>query len=328
VVFPITTQGVGEPSFYSFGPVYDPFPRGSDDSYIQISPDRTMMVFNMNISKNIVNQPNEASPLELYDFEAGTGVLSNRRVLGAFPNIMTLIFSPDNSKLYMGSYNWDKWPPMYGLLYQFDLSAGSLSDIIQSRDSIKWGFRPIKNLPDTIVPLPSFKLQLGPDGRLYNGAMGIQQNEHGVMQRMLFYLDRPNAPLRQTGSKYRYLDSPNNKNLLTNYTVEQSFPNFMQYYFNGLEPIDNSITPDECAKIKLTLYPNPSDDVLFIKSSIENCLFPAQIKIYNVMGQFLQETRVVNGPFPKLDLSAYASGIYFLVIQTFNRTEVKKVIKK
>lgn len=329
VIFPVTTQGVGKPSFYSFGPAYDPFPGGVSDGCIQISPDRSMMAFNMNISENIVGKKNEVSPLELYDFDAGTGTISDRRVLGEFPSIQTILFSPDNSKLYMGSYNWEKWPPMYGLLYQFDLSAGSLGDIIQSQDSIKWGFKPIKNLPDTIVPLPSFKLQLGPDGRLYNGAMGIQQNENGVMQRVLFYLDRPNAPLRQTKPEYRYLDSPNNKSLRTDpYLSEQSFPNFMQYYFNGLEPVDNSITPDECANIKLTLYPNPTEDFLSVKSSIENCLFPARIKIYNALGQYLQEVRVVTEPFPKIDLRTYPSGIYFLVMETFNRAEVKKVVKK
>lgn len=329
VIFPITSQGVGEPLFYSFGPVYGPFPTGAANGYIQISPNRTMMVFNMNISENIVGEKNKISPLELYDFDAGTGEIDNRRVLGEFPSIQTLLFSPDNSKLYMGSYNWENWPPMYGLLYQFDLSTGSLGDIIQSKDSIKWKFTPIINLPDTIVPLPSFKLQLGPDGRLYNGAMGIQQNDSGVMQRVLFYLNRPNAPLRKTEPKYKYLDSPNNKNLRTDpYLSEQSFPNFMQYYFNGLEPADNSITPDECANIELTLYPNPTEDFLSIKSSIENCLFPARIKIYNALGQYLQEVRVVNEPFAEIDLRTYPSGTYFLVMQTFNRVEVKKVVKK
>ena len=324
-VFLITAQGVGEPAFHAFGPVYDAYRYGG---VAQISPDRSMMAFNINVDRNLSGQANnETSPLEVYDFDANTGEISNRRVLGDFPSIMTLLFSPDNTKLYMGSYSWGE-PVLFGLLWQFDLSAGSIDEIIQSQDTIKWGFRPI-GLPDTDpVPLPSFKLQLGPDGRLYNGAMGIQRNENRIMQRVLFYLDRPNATLEEADPKFRYLDSPNNRNLRTDgFEVEQSFPNFMQYYFNGLEPVDN-VTPDECAGIVLTVYPNPSEDFLFVESSIENCLFPAHIGIYNASGQLLQETRVFREPFPKIDLRTYPSGVYFLIIETFNRTEVKKVIKK
>ncbi len=329
VIFPISNEGVGEPSFYSYGPIYDLFPTSIRHGMIQISPDRTMLAFNMNISENRVGQRNEASPLELYDFDASTGAISKRRVLGEYPNVMTVLFSPDNSKLYMGSYNWEsrsEAPPLYGLLWQFDLSAGSLDEIIQSQDSIKWGFNPLGIL-DT-VPLPSFKLQLGPDGRLYNGAMGIQQNENRVMQRVLFYLESPNAPLRNTKPDFVYLDSPNNKNLRTDpYHFEQSFPNFMQYYFNGLEPKQPIITPEECRNIEILVYPNPTEDFIRLEGSIENCLYPVQITIYNALGQLLRKIEVINEPFPEIDLSTYASGVYFTVIETFNRVEVKRIIK-
>lgn len=321
VVFPITAQGVGEPVFHAFGPVYDAYRYGG---VAQISPDRTLMVFNLNVSANVSGPGNETSPLEVYDFDANTGEIGNRRVLGEFPSIMSLLFSPDNSKLYMGSYHWEE-PALFGLLWQFDLSAGSLDEIIRSLDGRMWGYKP-PGITDT-VPLPSYKLQLAPDGRLYNGAMPRQLNGNGVMQRILFYLDRPNAPLAEAGPKFRYLDSPNNSNLPNPDVFERSFPNFMQYYFNGLELMD-IVTPDECAGIVLTVYPNPSEDFVFIKSSIENCLFPAYLRIYNASGQFLQEARVLSEPFPQIDLSTYSSGVYFLVIETFNRTEVKKVIKR
>jgi len=324
VVYPITAQGIMPPVFYPFGPAYDGSTYGG---MIQISPDRSMMAFNISISQNIDGQVNESSPLEWYDFDPSTGEISNRRVLGEFPSIFTLLFSPDNSKLYFGSYSSPK-PALYDLLWQYDLSAGSLDEIIQSLDSTTWGFKTSDRF-STPVPLPSFKLQLAPDGRLYNGAMPRYPNGNRVIHRILFYLDRPNAPLRNAEPKFRFLDSPNNTNLRTDgYGFEQAFPNFMQYYFNGLEPIDNSLTPGECAGIVLTVYPNPSEDFVSIKSSIDNCLFPANIKIYTASGQFLQEASIFSEPFPQIDIRTYPSGVYFLIIETFNRTEVKKLIKR
>ncbi|MFD2033397.1 T9SS type A sorting domain-containing protein [Belliella marina] len=323
VVFPITSQGVGQPILQAFGLSYDDYKYGG---MAQFSPDRSMLAFNINISRNSIPSVNEYSPLELYDFNAETGDLSNRRVLGNSPNIQSILFSPDNSKLYMGSYNLEE-PALYDLLWQYDLSANSLEDIIKSLDNITWGYK-LNDSFSTPAPLPSFKMQLGPDGRLYNGAMPRNFTETRDLQRMIFYLDNPNDPLDRVITKSRYLDSSNNRNQPNSGVFEQSFPNFMQYHFNGLDPIDNSTTQEDCAEITLTIYPNPSEDFVSIKGSIANCLFPAYIKIYNASGQFLQEVEVFNEPFPQIDIRTYPTGVYFLNIETFNRIEVKKVIKK
>lgn len=101
----------------------------------------------------------------------------------------------------------------------------------------------------------------------------------------------------------------------------------MQYYFNNLGPIDNNTTPDECASIELMLYPNPTSNIFSIKSNFENCLFPTRIKIYIDLGQILSAHEVLPKPFPSIDMSSYLAGIYYVRIETFNKSSIKKIIK-
>ncbi|MFW5761394.1 MAG: T9SS type A sorting domain-containing protein [Cyclobacteriaceae bacterium] len=317
VIFPVTDRGVEDPAFYSFGPIYTSFPGGGSDGSIQISPDRTLLTFNM-------NQDDTVSPVELYDFDAGTGAISNRRELGEYSQVSTLIFSPDNSKLYMGSYNWESWPPLYGYLFQYDLTAGSIDTIINSRDSIRWQPRPT-TFPIE-VPVPSYNLQIGPDGRLYNGYITTTINENlNAEQRLLFLINEPNAILKYSYPSYIFIDYFKTNHWDDN---EQSFPNFMQYYFNGLEPDDPIIMPKDCKDINFVIYPNPTDDDISIMSNkMDNCLYPVKIIVYNAQGKKLQAYDLPVGPLPVIDLVNYGAGIYLVKLQSFNQTIVKKIIK-
>ncbi|PGH39862.1 MAG: hypothetical protein CRN43_06530 [Candidatus Nephrothrix sp. EaCA] len=332
VVFPIAYQGVGTPAFFAIGATYERFPKGAAKGSIIISPDRAKLAFNLNTHQDIVRKEDENSPLEIYDFGPKTGVISNRLALAQLSNIQTLIFSPDNTKLYAGCY--DNTPSQdYGLL-QFDLSAGTPEKIVNSRSYLKWPYKPIAD----IEPMPSFKLQLGPDGRLYSGAMGGKQN--GINQRVLFYLEQPNLPLKDAKPGFRYLDSPNNKNISPDgYKPEQSFPNFMQYYFCGLESAELKPATavavaagikEEDMKLKetVTVFPNPAEELLSIGGSSEKYLFPACIKIYSAEGKLLQEQEVQSPPFPKIDIRAFKAGVYILNIQNQNGVSSVKVIKR
>lgn len=63
--------------------------------------------------------------IELFDFNSSTGVLSNARTIAGFPYIWGIAFSPDNSKLYITQWTSNN-------LTQFDLNAGSISNIMAS----------------------------------------------------------------------------------------------------------------------------------------------------------------------------------------------------
>jgi len=98
---------------------------------------------------------------ELYDFDPGTGLLSNQIILDSV-NTCGVCFSPDNSKLYF-SHN--------SAISQYDISLGSTSAVIGSRTYIGAARTSI--------------LKGGPDGKIY--AVGTDGNE-------LNSIDFPNLP--------------------------------------------------------------------------------------------------------------------------------------
>jgi len=85
----------------------------------------------------------------LLDFDPSTGIVSNERELVDGGVLYGASFSPDGSKLYFSRTG-------QGELFQFDLNAGSLADIIASKFYLFW-FQP-----------DSWRQhQIGPDGKIY-----------------------------------------------------------------------------------------------------------------------------------------------------------------
>jgi hypothetical protein len=72
----------------------------------------------------------------------------------------------------------------------------------------------------------------------------------------------------------------------------------------------------------IQIYPNPSTDLIFIKS--QNNIIE-KIEIYNSIGQ-LNDSKIID--FNKIDITDLASGIYMLKIFTDNGIMNKKIIKK
>lgn len=116
-------------------------------------------------------------------------------------------FSPDNSKLYLSS-------GFYGPhLFQYDLNAGSVANILASKTFLTTPFPyppTLRNIPTAMVNAPDGKIYIGQKYRGYLGA--IQQ---------------PN----QAGQACTYIDSA--FNLLPG-TVNSwgGLPNFFEYYIN------------------------------------------------------------------------------------------------
>jgi len=111
--------------------------------------------------------------LEVFDFDAATGIVSNPLTLPTtadFP--YGLEFSPDGTKVYM-SY-WNTWVPR---ILQFDLNACFPDGVVSSEIVIGTNF----------FGDPTASLQLAPDGQIYvatqlNGYLGIihDPNELGL----------------------------------------------------------------------------------------------------------------------------------------------------
>lgn len=80
---------------------------------------------------------------------------------------------------------------------------------------------------------------------------------------------------------------------------------------------------DETIKQNIQLYPNPTSDTIYIKSTNE--IDFKRITLTNVLGQVLFEKKSVN----KIDLSYFKKGIYFIKIEDDNGNQISyKIIKK
>lgn len=119
----------------------------------------------------------KADLFEIYDFNAGIGEVSNAQTLasnngaigsGTFFLPYGVEFSPDNSKVYVSNE--------YNYIFQFNLDAGSLSNIINSKTNI-------------IISSPAgqennyYALQLATDAKIY---VATGTNKLGV-------IEKPNA---------------------------------------------------------------------------------------------------------------------------------------
>lgn len=118
-----------------------------------------------------------SSCLELFDFDNTTGTVSNPLVLNNYPTNYGCEFSPDGSKLYVGT--WFTASP--GLVYQYDLCAGSPAAVLSS-ETIIASSAPYKGA-----------LQLAPNGKIYVTRFG--QSDLGV-------INDPNLP----GTACNYVD--------------------------------------------------------------------------------------------------------------------------
>ncbi len=144
-VYLITNDGIDtEPVISSAGSVIS---GGIDNAkgYMKVSPDGTRLAKG-NAGLRTV---------EFFDFDNSTGVVSNAFMdasLGGEP--YGIEFSPNNRFLYVNT--WKSNPGQ--VLYQYDLEAGSPSDVVDSRKTIAGG--------------ANGALQLGPDNRIYVATAG------------------------------------------------------------------------------------------------------------------------------------------------------------
>ena len=87
--------------------------------------------------------------------------------------------------------------------------------------------------------------------------------------------------------------------------------------------IQDTLTNNEFDTIKIVYYPNPVIDILTIKASIEL----KNAKIYNVLGQAIFQKRF-NANEIQLNISNIPTGTYFVVVESDQRKETFKILKK
>ncbi|WP_396172381.1 S8/S53 family peptidase [Flavobacterium sp.] len=102
-----------------------------------------------------------------------------------------------------------------------------------------------------------------------------------------------------------------------------------QYYgagrvnaFNALSYLQNLSTTNFNSNNGINLYPNPTNDFLFLPTDVDQIPF---ILIYDISGRIVKSLENIK---TKIDLSELESGVYFLQIGLNDKKTFSKVIKK
>ena len=165
--------------------------------------------------------------------------------------------------------------------------------VIDSVASIKTGWTP------TVYPITIVNDQLSaPAGSLYT-----------------WYLN--GAPIPNSNNQY-YTPLQNG-----NYTVR--FTNFSGCIKTSSEFYLNNLGLSEIVSSGFKIYPNPSDAIFYLEGDLEQV---TSIRVSESTGKTFSIERSAN-PFNKLvkiDLTGKPKGVYFIEINSLNRTETLKVI--
>ena len=254
-------------------------------------------------------------PFDLFDFNTSTGMLSNYTNLGNVKGQYGVSFSPDNSRLYLGSDGRYGDSDLKSIILQFDLHAGDASAIAASGKSI------IINNPKTNIPnngifegwdTPEKGMSLAPDGRLY--VSGNTFNDGDAQDHILVVIENPNGLGFNCNVNYKTFGFNGSQR------TGIGLPNFMQSYFNGLE------STMECEEEpKISVYPNPTNDILRIEND-PACHSSYSLTVYNKLAQIILFKPIIPDQY-ELDLRNMADGIYILKFISRSNEITKRVVK-
>jgi hypothetical protein len=127
--------------------------------------------------------------------------------------------------------------------------------------------------------------------------------------------------------KIKFSDSDVLVILFSGDTISRPFNEFKNYRYNQSTlntPIHNEIVN------VFDVYPNPSQGLFEFNFSSKS-LLPYKYNVCDVTGKLLfkKELGIVNGNYSGIiSLSNYPAGIYFLILESGNTKNTKKLIKK
>lgn len=243
------------------------------------------------------------SVVDIFDFNTATGIVSNPL---SFPSDSLfceygICFSPDNSKLYVGSGCVPG-----GKLVQYDLLAGNINAILNSKTTLYSKPCNIVGI-DTCVAFGG--MQNATDGKLYVAHYLVG---FGAGDSLLGVINNPN----QLGLNCNYvhdgLDLAGRNTLL-------SMVNLIETDFNYISC--NTSVQEHGLPADLIIYPNPSTGEVFLSAGNSKIDF---IEIYNCLGEIIfASPDFTNG---SIDMSACSKGFYMVRIQSNQRIVLKKLI--
>jgi hypothetical protein len=311
LIYGLTSQGINDPVRQAIGPAH---PTALADTalfrglkgHLQASPNGQQLACAVTDGEQ---------PFSLFDFDATTGRLANYVNLGLLRDAFGVSFSPDNSKLFVQNFSRTPSGLAYNIVSQFDVGVGTAAAIAASGQSII-ADNPLTDISATQSDGSFYTLQNGPDGRLYGASWyrgpGAPPTDTGLQT--FYVIDHPNARGFASGVHAQRFE-------LGGRTAGPGLPNFLQHYFNGLEPSSGSI----CQLSSLELYPNPTRNTFQIQFPTD-CSASYTLSIYNAVGQQVAAMNNVASS-TVVDVATLAAGLYVVELYSAKQVIRQKLIK-
>ena len=113
-----------------------------------------------------------------------------------------------------------------------------------------------------------------------------------------------------------------------------------EFYADGVKPVihvfkignsttQTNFTVDSLPLIDIKIYPNPATDIATLNIKLKQKI-PVRIKVTNINGTVIKEENInsFSGQIShEIDLSDFSSGVYYVIIESDNFSECRKIIK-
>tara|TARA_R100000951_G_scaffold95527_2_gene84605 strand:+ start:222 stop:1712 length:1491 start_codon:yes stop_codon:yes gene_type:complete len=288
-----------------------------------ISNDIVQVPYTENVGVNIVFSPNGEKACVSYLSGSGTGdwggssfdLYEFNNCTGEFYNAINIPhscvyginFSPDNSKLYIGSV-FDC--VLFGNsqnneFVQYDITDYDATSIINSKYTLLSGGH-------TAV----MDMRNAPDGKMYVCDVDTLREDIGLFK--LGVINAPNA----LGEQCNYLKDTIDLEgfLLPSGTCEQchlyGLPEFLPHYFNGLEPTTSVYEFKE--KLQVSCYPNPVNETLTIRHDDHDEI---NYFLIDIQGEICKSGNYI-GNSNTINMKKLPNGMYILKLQSNNNHNI------
>lgn len=319
LVAAVQAAGIGPFTRYAVGPAQpaDTLNSAFQDQakgVLQASPDGRKLAYGV-----LAGGSSVLPAFGLYDFDPTTGAVTNFVNLGPLRDAYAPCFSPDNSKLYIPNFGRTPDGQRYNIISQYDLQAGDAAAIAASGQSIIIG-NPATNITPTGGGDVLYQVQNGPDGRLY-GASGYRSNgpneQPGDDRNVFFVVNRPNARGFACDVHYQRFDFGGRYG-------NPGLPNFMQHYFNGLEPVPEATT---CDLAEIRIFPNPTTDAFQVRLP-NTCFQPYTLTLSDALGRTILTHAILTPANERpINVATLAAGLYVVEVRFAQQVVVKKLLK-
>lgn len=229
--------------------------------------------------------------IEIFDFDATSGVLTSPITLPMSDHVYGIEFSPNGNLLYASCYDPS------ATLIQFDLTSHNSATVFST-------LTPLSTTTDI------YGIQMANNGKIY---VCRSWNSY------LGEIDNPDV----AGTGCNYID--NGVNLDPNsigITSGLGLPGFVQSEFLPVEQLctfTSMINPD----FQFTaIFPNPSTDEFTIRNLPEATIF-----VYDQLGELIEEKMNSNTSDEINFGKDFLNGVYFIRIKSKNGTHTAKLIK-